>query len=67
MLIIDVRESENLDKALKKYKKKYEKAGIIKQLRERQSFTKYSVRRRTTVLKAVYKKDYLLNLEQQSI
>ncbi|MFI5135067.1 MAG: 30S ribosomal protein S21 [Chitinophagales bacterium] len=55
MLIIDSRESESLDKALKKYKKKFEKAGILKQLRSRQSFTKPSVERRSEVLRAVYR------------
>jgi small subunit ribosomal protein S21 len=55
MLIIDSKDCENIDKALKKYKKKFEKAKILLQLRERQSFIKPSVRRRTQVLKAVYK------------
>ncbi len=55
MLIIDSKDCENIDKALKKYKKKFEKARILLQLRERQSFTKPSVRRRTEVLKAVYR------------
>jgi small subunit ribosomal protein S21 len=55
MLIIDSKDCENIDKALKKYKKKFEKAKVLVQLRERQSFTKPSVRRRTEVLKAVYK------------
>ena len=54
MLIIDTRESESLDRALKKYKKKFEKAGIIRELRARQSFTKKSIRRRSEVLKAAY-------------
>ena len=54
MLIIDARESESIDRALKKYKKKFEKAGILRQLRERQTFTKPSVKHRTTVLKAAY-------------
>ncbi len=54
MLIIDTRESESIDRALKKYKKKFEKAGILRQLRERQTFTKPSVRRRNTVLRAAY-------------
>jgi small subunit ribosomal protein S21 len=54
MLIVDARESESIDRALKKYKKKFEKAGILRQLRERQTFTKPSVRRRGTVLKAAY-------------
>ena len=55
MLIIDSKDCENIDKALKKYKKKFEKSKILLQLRERQSFTKPSVRRRGQVLKAVYK------------
>ncbi len=55
MLIIDSKDCENIDKALKKYKKKFEKSRVLLQLRERQAYTKPSVKRRTEVLKAVYK------------
>lgn len=55
MLIIDSKDCENIDKALKKYKKKFEKAKILVQLRERQSYTKPSIKRRSQVLKAIYK------------
>lgn len=55
MLIIDSKDCENIDKALKKYKKKFEKSKVLLQLRERQAFVKPSVQRRTQVLKAVYK------------
>ena len=55
MLIIDSKDCENIDKALKKYKKKFEKAKTLLQLRERQAFVKPSVRRRGQVLKAVYR------------
>lgn len=55
MLIIDSKDCENIDKALKKYKKKFEKSKTLLELRERQAFTKPSVRRRTQVLKAIYK------------
>jgi small subunit ribosomal protein S21 len=55
MLIIPVKEGESIDKALKKYKKKYEKVGVIKQLRERQNFSKPSVTRRQEMIKAKYK------------
>ena len=55
MLIIDSKDCENIDKALKKYKKKYEKSRTLNQLRERQAFTKPSVKRRFEVLKAIYK------------
>src|SRR4028118_274383 len=55
MLIIDSKDCENIDKALKKYKKKFEKSKVLLQLRERQSYVKPSVERRTQVLKAVYR------------
>jgi len=55
MLIIDSKDCENIDKALKKYKKKFEKSKTLLHLRDRQSFTKPSVKRREEVLKAVYK------------
>ena len=57
MLIIDSKDCENIDKALKKYKKKFEKSKVLLELRDRQSFTKPSIRRRTQVLKAVYKQN----------
>ena len=55
MLIIDSKDCENIDKALKKYKKKYEKSKTLLQLRSRQAFVKPSVKRRGEVLKAIYK------------
>jgi small subunit ribosomal protein S21 len=55
MLIIPIKEGESIDKALKKFKKKFEKTGTVKQLRARQAFTKPSVRRRDTVLKAAHR------------
>ena len=55
MLIIDSKDCENIDKALKKYKKKFEKSKVLLQLRARQAFVKPSVKRRGEVLKAVYK------------
>ncbi len=55
MLIIDVKDGESIDRALKKYKRKFERAGMIKELRRRKHFIKPSIRRRTEVLKAVYR------------
>lgn len=55
MLIIDSKDCENIDKALKKYKKKFEKSRVLMQLRERQSYTKPSIKRRSEVLRAVYR------------
>ena len=54
MLIIPIKEGENIERALKKYKKKYEKAGVIKELRKRQQFTKPSVVKREQRIKAAY-------------
>ncbi len=55
MLIIDSKDCENIDKELKKYKKKFEKSKVLLQLRERQAFIKPSIVRRGQVLKAKYK------------
>lgn len=55
MLIVQVKEGDTIEKALKKFKKKFEKTGVVKQLRARQKFTKPSVRRREEIIKAVYK------------
>ncbi len=55
MLIIPVKEGESIDKALKKFKKKFERTGTLRALRKRQSFTKPSVKRRQQMLRAVYK------------
>lgn len=54
MIIIPVKEGENIDKALKKYKRKYEKTGVVKELRERQKYTKPSIIRREAKLHAIY-------------
>ncbi len=55
MIYINVKDNENLDKALKKYKKKYEKIGIMKELRGRQAFEKPSITRRMEIKKAAYR------------
>jgi len=55
MIEVDVKDSDSLDKALKKFKKKVEKAGVIQGLRDRKHFTKPSVVRRMEKKKAVYK------------
>ncbi|MBS4056621.1 MAG: 30S ribosomal protein S21 [Bacteroidetes bacterium] len=54
MIIIPVKEGESIDRALKKYKRKFEKTGVVKELRERQKFTKPSVTNREQRLKAIY-------------
>lgn len=55
MLIIDVKEGESIDRALKKYKRKFERSGVLKEIRKRKHFTKPSIERRNELLKAEYR------------
>ena len=54
MIIVPIKEGENIDRALKKLKRKFEKTGVVKELRERQKFTKPSIKHREAVNKAIY-------------
>jgi small subunit ribosomal protein S21 len=55
MIKIEIKENESVDKALKRFKKKFEKTGVLKELRGRQAFEKPSVVRRQQVLRAAYR------------
>jgi small subunit ribosomal protein S21 len=63
MIIVAVKEGESLEKALKKFKKKFEKTGVVRALRDRQKFTKPSIRKRETKLKAIYRQQMQQSLE----
>ncbi len=54
MIIVPVKEGENIERALKKYKRKFEKTGVVKELRQRQKYTKPSIVKREEKLKAIY-------------
>ncbi|SFW73123.1 SSU ribosomal protein S21P [Sinomicrobium oceani] len=54
MLIIPIKEGENIDRALKRFKRKFDRTGTMRQLRSRQQFTKPSVKKRTQIQKAQY-------------
>ncbi len=54
MIIVPVKDGENIERALKKFKRKTEKTGVIKELRTRQAFQKPSVTNRRKMMKAVY-------------
>jgi small subunit ribosomal protein S21 len=54
MIIIPVKEGENIERALKKFKRKFEKTGVIRELRARQAYKKPSVRKRELIQKARY-------------
>ena len=53
MIIVPVKEGENIEKALKKFKRKFEKTGV-KELRSRQQFDKPSVLKRLKMEHAIY-------------
>jgi small subunit ribosomal protein S21 len=55
MIIVSVKENESIDKALKRFKKKFEKTGVLKELRSRTFFEKPSVTKRAERIKAAYK------------
>ena len=54
MIVIPVKEGESIDRALKKFKRKFEKTGVVKELRARQQFDKQSVIKRQQKLHAIY-------------
>lgn len=54
MLIIPVKDGENIDRALKRFKRKFDKTGGMRQLRTRKEFIKPSVRNRDKIKKAEY-------------
>jgi small subunit ribosomal protein S21 len=54
MLIIPVKDGENIDRALKRFKRKFQQTKTMKQLRERKQYVKPSISRRQQRIKAKY-------------
>lgn len=54
MIIVPVKDGENIERALKKFKRKFEKTGVVKELRTRQQFNKPSVLKRLKMEHAIY-------------
>jgi small subunit ribosomal protein S21 len=54
MLVVSVKEGESIERALKRYKRKYDRTGVMRQLRARKQYLKPSVARRKEVIKAAY-------------
>ena len=54
MIIVPVKDGENIERALKKFKRKFEKTGVVKERRARQQFDKPSVKKRLKMERAVY-------------
>lgn len=59
MLIVPVKEGENIERALKRYKKKFDKTNVVKELRSRKEFVKPSVINRQQRIKSAYKQRML--------
>jgi len=54
MIIVPIRDGDNIDRALKKFKRKFEKTGVIRELRARKAYMKPSERRREEIKRAIY-------------
>ena len=54
MIIVPVKDGENIERALKKFKRKFEKTGVVKELRARQQYNKPSVLKRLMMEHAIY-------------
>ncbi|MCQ2183981.1 MAG: 30S ribosomal protein S21 [Bacteroidales bacterium] len=64
MIIVPVKEGDNIEKALKKFKRKFEKTGAVRELRSRREFQKPSAIKRRAHEKAVYVQHLQLENEQ---
>lgn len=53
MVGIQIGENESIDKALRRFKKKYERSGVLKEYKKRTFFTKPSIKKRMEKLKAI--------------
>ncbi|MER3320195.1 MAG: 30S ribosomal protein S21 [Allomuricauda sp.] len=65
MLKIEVKPGESIERALKRYKRKYRNTKRLDQIRNHQEYTKKSVERRKTLKKAQYKEQFLKEQEDQ--
>ena len=55
MIVVQVKDGENIERALKKFKRKFEKTGVMREVRERQAYTKPSMKKREKKKKAIYR------------
>ena len=64
MIIVPIKEGENIERALKKFKRKFEKTGAVREMRSRKNFEKPSVKKRMALQKAIYVQKLRLQEEQ---
>lgn len=60
MLKIEIKEGENIDRALKRYKRKYRRTKVLDEIKNREHYVKQSTQRRETIKKAEYRQKYEL-------
>lgn len=58
MIVIRVKDGESIDRALRRYKRKFERTGILKQVRKRMYFRKPSVEKKEMMKKARNREAY---------
>ena len=63
MIVVAVKEGENIERALKRFKRKFERTGAVQELRARKEFVKPSVLKRKKMQKAVYVKQLFNNVD----
>ena len=61
MILIKIKENESIDRALRRYKKKFEKTGILREVRGRMYFIKPSVEKREQMKKARRRQEHFAN------
>ena len=63
MIIIPVKDGEAIDRALKRFKRKFDKVGTLREIRSRKNFVKKSTRRREEIMKAKFSQSFLNSKE----
>ena len=64
MIIVPIKDGDNIERALKRFKRKFEKTGAVRELRARKNFEKPSVKKRVALQKAIYVQQLRLKEEQ---
>jgi len=64
MIVVPIKEGETIERALKKFKRRFEKTGVVRELKNRQAFSKPSIQRRKQIVRAIYRQH--IRQEQQA-
>lgn len=64
MIGVTIQSNESIDKALRRFKKKYERSGVLREFKKRAFFQKPSIEKRMSRMKAI-RRQYRTTLEQE--